>query len=209
MKKTILGFVFVLICSFALAQPASHRFFIGGDMGFSFSSNSTAINGNSEKTISQIGYTLLPLAGYMISNKLSAGAQLGIAGSTTKYLANLNGEIDKSFMFYASPFVRYYLISGTGGIFAEAIVNFGTGTDKTNFDISTLNTKNNITSISAGISPGIYYFITPKISLEAKIGWLGYQTEITKHSDNSKSVDSEFGFNLDPDFFYFGVIFLL
>jgi outer membrane protein len=209
MKNILVILTLILSSLPANAQPAGGKIFLGGNLGFSYTSQKTVYDGNSNVTLKRISYSVLPVAGYFLSDKIAVGAQLGISGSSEKPLSYENGQVNTTTMFYIGPLFRYYLISGTGGIFAEATINFGTGSDKRTYDNDILNTKDKLTSLSAGIAPGLYYYITPAISLEAKIGWLGYQTDIKKHEDDSKNTNSEFGFDLSPDLFFLGAIIML
>jgi hypothetical protein len=49
-----------------------------------------------------------------------------------------------------------------------------------------------------GISPGAYYYITPKIALIGKFGWLGFSSDITKYDSDNKDIDNRIEFSLRP-----------
>jgi hypothetical protein len=106
--------------------------------------------------------------------------------------------------FVINPFGRYYLISGTGGLFAEASVYNGFGSNKEYDETETL--KESVFDFSAGISPGVYYYVTSRLSLEAKFGWLGFETSVTG-DDESKDITNYFGLNISPDSFTFGLTY--
>ena len=84
-------------------------------------------------------------------DKLAIGAELGVSATITNYPGN-NPDKSTNAQFQIMPFARYYLISGTGGIFVEGGVGVGFGKRKTIYPTTTQET--NLTSFTAGITPG-------------------------------------------------------
>jgi len=114
-------------------------------------------------------------------------------------------NIEKSFAF--GFYLRNYITVNQGGLFLEESMSFGFS--KSEFiDFEDNNTSSR--SFSIGISPGIYYYLTEKIALEAKIGWLGYKTkrEIYSYRDYDR-VFNESGVSINPQNITMGIIFTL
>ncbi len=190
--KRILITVIVMALGYGLyAQPGAGNIFIGGDVGLYGNGSKTKIGGTSSDGIKSTQITILPKAGYFLSNKLAVGAELGVITSITNYPGN-NPDKSTGVQFHIMPFARYYLISGTGGIFVEGGVGIDFGKNKTIYPTTTQ--ESNLTKFSAGITPGIYYYVIPKLALEATFGWFGFSSTVEKAGDQ-KNISNSFGFD--------------
>jgi len=204
--KHLLFTMIVLMTGVALqAQPESGQLFVGGNFGIYSATEKFKDAGTITNERKNISIDLLPKAGYFLSDRLAAGVQAGVSSSVSKY-PDADPNKRSSVRFIIAPFGRYYLISGTAGIFTEASLEFAIGKRKTYNDAGTV--ESNLSSLSAGISPGVYYYLTPKISLEAKFGWLGFSSEVEKN-DDQKYIQNDGGLNLNLTGFSFGVMFVL
>jgi outer membrane protein len=205
MKRVLVIFIFAAAGLAAQAQPASGQLFVGGDIGFYGYTQKSKSGSTTTDERSYSAITIMPLAGYFLTDKLAVGAQIGITSGINK---NPDGNPEKitNFQFRFEPFGRYYLISGTGGIFAEASVGFGVGKSKYVYEDDTQET--NLTSFTAGISPGVYYYIFPKFALEAQFGWFGFSSEMEKDGDE-KQIENDFGFNFYSHGISLGFIYTL
>ena len=205
MKKFVcIAMLFCLAVS-ASAQPVAGKFFIGGNLSFYTVTDKTKTGGTTQSNSTDHYFTFLPMGGYFISDKLAVGARTGIDIQVYKTPdAFMDKEVVSTFVI--NPFGRYYLISGTGGLFAEASVYTGIGSDKEYYEAETF--KSNIFNFSMGVSPGVYYYITSRLSLEAKFGWLGFETNVTSE-DDTKDVTNYFGLSIAPDSFMFGLTYTL
>lgn len=187
------------------AQPEPGKIFIGGNIGIhsidqKFKDDGTITN---EETHSNL--IILPRAGYFLSERLAFGIQTGISSSVSKFPDDDPDKRSTS-LFVLAPFGRYYLTGGTGGIYAELTLGLGAGKSKVFYQTGTVET--NQTSLSFDIGPGLYYYMTPTIALEAKFGILGYSLDIEKDGDQ-KFVENEFIFNFFPSGITFGISFTL
>jgi outer membrane protein len=205
MKRVITLAVFAFMALSMGAQPASGNFFVGGILDFSAGANKSKSGGTTNVDSKTTGVTILPLAGYFLSDKLAVGAGLGFNGTMTKY-PGANLEKTTSSMLIIEPFARYYLLSGTGGIFAEAEALIGFGKNKTFY--TDVTNEANVMSLSIGITPGVYYYITPKLALEGKFGWIGFTSSSTKAGDN-KSINNNFELDVAPSYLSFGFTYVL
>ena len=178
MKKLIAIAMFLVACIGTNAQ-----IFVGGSLGF----ESTKATKDSD---SQINWSIVPEIGYKINKSFSVALQLGYS---YEYYESGNYIDDNSLdMFLISPYVRYTF--GKSGL-AKFFVDCG-GT------ISIIGGTYEGYIWGAGLRPGLIIEASEKISLVAKLGYMGY-------SANSDDLGggSSFGFGLDNSNFSFGVFY--
>lgn len=210
MKRiSIIVLSFLITGSTVISQPSAGKLFFTGNLSVYSVKDKSKTGGTTEDNLVVTSITFLPGAGYFLNDRLAVGASLGIDVAIAKDPEPFIGEPDKysQTMFYIGPFCRYYLIAGQGGIFAEASVEGGFGKDKVQYEGGSV--EGSLMNLIAGISPGVYYYITEKLALEAKIGWIGYQTEIVTDEDDNKEITSGFGIDLFPSGFAFGLTITL
>lgn len=206
MKKVTFIAIAWLVCIPLMAQPAGGKFFIGGHLSFYGTVNKSKDGNTTEKDGSTTYITVMPLAGYFLNDRVAVGAGIGFDTQIEKDPQSTIEKSTNSKMVF-NPFGRYYIISGTGGIFAEASMGFSFGTNKT-FTDEVIDTENEF-GFSALLSPGVYYYVTPRIALEAKFGWFGFITNVSGTGDDQKDIRNSFGIDLSPDSFIFGLTFTL
>jgi hypothetical protein len=195
-----------LICAPLIAQPAGGKFIIGGHFSLYGTVNKSKNGSTTEKNGSTTYFTIMPEGGYFLNDKIAVGAGLGFDTQIDK---NPQSTIEKSTTskMVFTPFGRYYLISGTGGIFAEASMGFSFGANKTFYNDVTDTEK--VFGYSALLSPGVYYYVTPSLALEARFGWFGFMSNVTKTANDQKDIQNSFGIDFSPDSFIFGLTFTL
>ena len=206
MKQLILIAIIRLLCMHLFAQPEGGNSFIGGHFSFYGTVDKSKSGNTTEKDGSSTYFTIMPFGGYFLNDRVAVGAGIGY---DTQIVKDPQSTIEKSSTskIVFSPFGRYYLISGTGGIFAEASMGFSFGTNKT-FTSDVVDTEN-VFGFSILLSPAVYYYVTPRLALEAKFGWLGFMSNITGTGSDQKDVRNGFGIDLSPDSFVFGLTFTL
>lgn len=181
MKKLFLSIAIALGVLTVSAQEAGSMW-VGGSVGFQYADE----GGGSSNT----SYKILPEFGYILSENLAVGANLGYAhieGSGSLQNIEFNGG--KADGFIIAPFVRYTFLKGSmGALFMD------TGVDYAHLKGSGIKA----TSIEAGFKPGLAFILSEKVSLIGKFGFLGYShTELGyNHIEYEKKADA-FGFNLD------------
>jgi outer membrane protein len=204
-QLTFIGIAW-LICMPIMAQPVGGKFFIGGHLSLYGTVDKSKIGSTTEKDGSTTYFTFMPVAGYFLNERVAVGAGIGFDTQIYKDPQSTIEKTTTSKMVF-SPFGRYYLVSGKGGIFAEASMGLSLGTNKS-FTSDVTDTQN-VLGFSALVSPGVYYYVTPKIALEAKFGWVGFMSTVTKFDNDQKDIHNSFGFDLSPDSFIFGLTFML
>jgi hypothetical protein len=188
------------------SQPSVGKVFIGGDLGFSFVTDKTG----SIKNSTTYNITALPKVGYFIGNKWAIGGILGLDSHTTIYPAgSLYAQKYKvtDNTFEGGIFNRFYLISGTGGLFTETSFLIGIAQSKTKLGDQT--SKGSSISVSGLESIGVYYYLTPKIAIEASYGWFGYTDVGWFDVYGSKHLTETLGFNFSASNLSFGMIITL
>jgi hypothetical protein len=206
MKQIMFITIACLVCMPIMAQPTGGKFFIGGHFSLYSTTNKSKNGSTTEKGLSDTYFTIMPVGGYFLNDKIAVGAGIGY---DTQIEKNPGSTLDKytTSKIVFNPFGRYYLISGIGGIFIEASMGYSFGKNKTHFNDVT-DTENEF-GYFAVLSPGVYYYVTPRLALEAKLGWLGFNGNVTKRANDQKDIRNSFGTDLSPDSFIFGLTFTL
>ncbi|MBN2481106.1 MAG: outer membrane beta-barrel protein [Bacteroidales bacterium] len=209
MKHICIVVLILLFGGKAMAQPASGKLFLGGNMSVYSMKDKSKIDATTQDNEITTTVDVLPGAGYFLGERLAAGAYLGMSAEITRYPDPLIGDPEKytALLYSVNPFLRYYLISGQAGIFAEASFESSFGNVRIHFTGGSYDYK--ATQFSAGIIPGVYYYISEKLALEAKIGWMGFVSETLSDEDDNKNNVTGFGFDLYPANILFGVTFTL
>jgi hypothetical protein len=189
-----------------MAQPTGNKFFIGGHFSLYGTVDKSKDGSTTEKDGSTTYFTVMPVGGYFLNDRVAVGAGVGFDLQIDKDPQSTIEKRTYSNMVL-NPFGRYYLIYGQGGIFAEASMGFSFGKNKTFSDEMT--ETDNVFGFSALLSPGVYYYVTPKIAIEAKFGWFGFRSDVTGQGDDNRDIQNSFGIDLSPDSFIFGLTFIL
>lgn len=193
MKRILLILAVTLVVMNGFSQPQAGKLFAGGS--FSVYNNSWKTKEGSSTTTNSksFSYGFNPNAGYFLSSRIAVGMRLGLSGSMYKYP---DAFVDKTtnLEFNIAPFGRYYLTQGNMGVFVQAEISAGFGANKT-FS-GDLNTVRNYNSFETHISPGIYYFVSPKVVIEAELGSIGGGISSHETGTDTRDVNSSFSFNL-------------
>jgi hypothetical protein len=206
MKKITFIVIVGLVCMPLMAQPTGGKFFVGGHFSLYSTVNKSKNGSTTEKGVSDTYFTLMPVGGYFLNDKIAVGAGIGFDTQIEKDPGSTIEKYTTSKVVF-NPFGRYYLISGTGGIFIEASMGYSFGTHKT-FTADVIDTEHEF-GFSVLLSPGVYYYITPRLALEAKFGWVGFISDVTNTGNDQKDIHNSFGMDLSPDSFIFGLTFTL
>lgn len=187
-----------------MAQPAAGKVFVGGDLLFAKATQKDKSDNTTSVTQEITQVQILPMAGYFLSDKFAIGTQLGLSTNVMKAPDGFATKKTYTGIVF-KPFARYYLISGTGGLFAEGYIGLENGNNKYETELGDYKTKYNL--FETGIAAGAYYYISPKLALECKIGNLGYSSETVTDEDDDKEISNTFGLDLGLSSLYFGLTF--
>jgi hypothetical protein len=206
MKRFLLLAVCIVPGLITQAQPTAGKILAGGFLGVTTYADKSKSGGTTNTNSVNTYVQLLPAAGYFLTDRLAVGASLGLEGTILK---NPGSTVEKTteMKFLFGPFARYYLISGTAGIYAEGSFTAGIGKHKLTYETTTY--EENLMSFGIGIKPGAYFYVTPKVAVEATVGWMGFSTEVLKDPDDNKEITNAFGFTLIPGQVSVGITILL
>jgi hypothetical protein len=204
------NFKLILVVLFTfLFLNANAQVFIGGDFGISSSSYKTLSDNSTEYKQSGFGYSLSPLFGKFLTDKIALGILADIASGSSK-LATDDTHSSKSFGVGAYPFVRYYIIQWNKfSVFGMGTAGIGYSKSKSYTD-GIIESKNSGLSYSIDFHPGISYTLSDKFSLETEIGLLrlGYVYYSSKSGPTEyHSSNFDFSGNLNLGGLSFGVIY--
>lgn len=172
----------VLAGTTAFAQPQKGDWMVGASIA------------NSQAYLSNNGYnqfqvSLLPSAGYFLTNRIAVGTGIGLSYAS-------GGHRQHYFHYSISPFARYYFSKKEGiqihkpVLFGEVSTAIGGHSivDKRNNYMQ----SNGYGAVGAGI--GLAYFITPNVSVE---GLLKLNSQNLYHTPNNGVIPSlNIGFNI-------------
>lgn len=214
MKKIYFTILLLGICVISFPQPEKGKLFIGGNIGFNVNTNDTKTDTSSTRNITARSLTILPMAGYFLSEKFAVGIRGGINMRTVETPAEVIYKNMRS-MVVINPFGRYYIwkygsgnglfsVAGAVGLFTDVSLYTAFGRERNYTDPDIFSQK--IQNFSFGVSPGIFYYLTNKFSFEAKFGWLGFESEMIDYGDK-KDITNNYGINLSPESFMLGMNF--
>ncbi|MFT5618058.1 MAG: opacity protein-like surface antigen [Arenicella sp.] len=219
MKSRTLFFSLLLIFSAQLgfSQIQEGAILLGGQFTFNVSETdygSNSFRDPSERTI----FIIQPQLGFALSEKLIVGTSLGYRNekeTRTDFFSGGPSSIEATEnLFAVAPFVRnYFEISEKFYFYLQGDASIG-------FGKATLEDENgnefqpeaDLTAFSIGVRPGVSFFVSDKVALEAEFGFLGYSQEKSKqefdfgggNSEIAKTTDSNYGLSLNSTTFNFG-----
>lgn len=199
MKNKILLSLAIIVSSFysLKAQIDKGDWLLGGSFGF----NSTNAYVNNSNSYTNSNGNFEPNVGVAIGKNSLIGLGFGLSYSTnSSHQSSLGFSSD---LFYK----KYFVIRNKMGCYLQLQGGILLETSKyTVIDSSGSSLKSNYKSYfyTAGITPGIYYEVAPRILLTANVGGLGYE-----YSNNGSGSWSSY---LNVSFlnnFTFGVDFII
>lgn len=201
MKKVFLFALAAFFTSGLLAQPRSGDFILGGEFFLGFRKGKTKENVMTQDRDHTLLITALPRFGYLLSGRLALGVYGGVDYSRTRWDDETSYEdVEKTFSF--GLFMRHYLNEGQGGVFLEETMGFGCYKPEAADYLPARRERN----FSVGIAPGVYFYATERLALEAKIGWLGFESRHRYYDELEKDfIASEFGIRFSPQDISLGI----
>ena len=158
-----------------------------------------AVGVNDAIKFSALGF--MPSVGYMVTENIGVGLNLGLSQDKTTFLDGNGGELNILTNNETSIglFGRYYAYHVEDFAFSGQLdVAFGFGKQKDEDKVLDVTTENDLSSFGVGISPGIQYWFSPSWSVTAQVGLLGFgSTTVTDPSD-TESKTTAFDASLFP-----------
>lgn len=201
MKKILLSAAAVMAFGLVSAQESTGS--AGFKQGDVFASG--AVGYSSEKTGDNKSdqFTVIPRAAYFVTDNIALGAQIGYTTGTETVEGPFGGSVDQDTnVFSAGVFGRYYFTPARNfSFFGQLGVDFATA--KTEIEGVPGEAKAN--GFNVGLAPGISYFVSDHIALEATFGLLGYNS-VKPDVDGAESTDTfDIGFDLEN--INFGIVY--
>jgi hypothetical protein len=161
MKKLI---VLLVLVTTAGQISAQHKFWLGGKVGFDSYSD--------DNDLKQSEVNISPTVGYLFSNKLAAGLDLGFKFETEKEKFSQETITTKTNQISINPFIRYYCDPcETLRFYSQFHVGYAFGST----DISNIDTKDEWNAFNTGLSVGLLYGLCERWALEMEWGALNYE----------------------------------
>lgn len=217
MKKLLL-ITFLAIYGTSVAQETEIKrvipkdtWSIGGSLNIGSSKTENFEVNQDDNTYSKgFSFGFIPKIGYTIANDLTVG--LGIGMEYAKSEDNYNDEesTNKSLGYIINPFIRKNFGAGKNlSLFLQAEGRYSLYERKYSDSDSYEDPSKRL---FIGLRPGLNYFLSNKIALEATIGSLGYNYSSYKYdidSASSKRESNTFNFDLSTSNINLGVLILL
>ncbi len=216
-RNLLFSLLLVLLVQVSFSQVKEGAILLGGQFTFDVSKvdyGSNSFREPSERTV----FIIQPQLGFALSERLIVGGSLGyrnVKNISTDFFFGGPSTIETTEnLFAVSPFVRnYFGITEKFYFYLQGDASIGFG--KSTFEDENGNEfqpEANLTALSIGVRPGLSFFVSDKVALEAEFGFLGYTQEKSKqefdigggNSETSEITDSNYGLNLNATTFNFG-----
>lgn len=191
MKKLIVMTALALFgAQFAKAQFSKGNVLLGGNVNVTTTSQKYDISSNKETSTS---FGISPKAGLALNQHWMVGIFVGDQFSFDKTTKDGKSVKTNSFFIMPGVFARnYHMIGNTSfAFYAEANAGYGFGQKKVDSEKT-----NKLQGFEANVLPGISYFVTKKLVLEAAFGGIRYTHLTDKYeASGEKQKTSEFSFD--------------
>lgn len=191
--------IFMIAAMAVAAVTANAQVWIGGNLGFNTETSKVEIAGfSTDNTTSN--FEIAPEIGYNLSDQWAVAIALGYAHTEGTSMTfgdeTVTGNINA---FTIKPYARYTFVkAGNFSAFCDGYVSYSTAHMQ--------NVENNINTFGIGLAPGIAYAVSPKVTLVAHVGKLGYDHTSYKQDTvvgEAKYTNNKFDFNITNSI-YFG-----
>jgi len=180
--------------------PAAGNIYLSGMVNFS-SEGSKDKDGN--KTSKGSNFGIMPVAGYMINDKLGLQALIGYNSATSDNDPDNEGGKKGTNTFSFGIGAKYFM--GKGKLFFSPSANFVYGSSTNKEEILKITDQSwsyektgSSSDITIAVLPAITYFFNSNWSGEFALGSLGYTSKISKDANGDKSgSNGEFALKAD------------
>lgn len=206
MKKSILTLALIFFVTVANAQ-----IFVGGGVGFNTQSGKVTISdGSNSKEVSSgtsTRFSIAPLIGYNLNEKLAVGFQAGFGMSDINSTPNVNPT--NSFIYwYANPFARYsFLKFNKFSVYGQGNLNISVNNSKVKVN-SSISSGPSSLNFGFSVFPGMLYDLNKRISLFTELNFFSLsfnhgiyttKSELEGNVTTTKSSGNTFNFGVSSD----------
>jgi len=200
----------LLVASFGFAQDDQDNFTIQKgqwNLEGSFSINSSQRDTDSsdfENSSSEnFNFSISPELGYAVADNLLVGLGVSYSYSKSEFNQVTDDRTSESNSIGFSPYIEKFFPLNADfalSIKGEARYSFGNSTSESNSNTS----ESDSNSFFIGFRPGINYFVSDQIFLQANFGALGYES-FKNEDDLNVNENNSFGLNLSTSSLFFGI----
>lgn len=194
---------------------------VGGNFSLGYSDFESTFNQQENLNNSQnFNINIVPNIGYAIGKNLILGVNIGVgygtgdsSSRTSGFPDNQSNAESESTSWNISPYVRAFLpIGKRAAFYVQGEVGFLTSNSSSSLEQNGLiNTDESTNTVySAGLRPGLTYFMNKRLALETQLGFFGYSTSTFEAEDENGSFSrtgefKNFGFNFNTSQLFFGL----
>ena len=190
----------------AFTMMAHAQIYVGGQLGFNSSSSTFKPNdGDDERNPRSRNFTIAPMAGYQVNEKLILGARLGFTQSSTTDF-NWFGDDDRrdrTTGFGLDIFAQYTCLTfGQFSLLTEASLGFGMANRNVRIGSNTTHAART-SAFNFEITPVLAFDLNERIRLFANLNFLSIGfTRLavrTPGDSDDRTVYNSFGFNFNSN----------
>jgi|GEM_PF-1210149 len=213
MKKIIYILGIVCFVTQVNAQVQKGTVMIGGNIGIYGTDHQDNYNASSFSALNtnkDFSLILKPQIGWFVSDRTQVGIAFEYAHNYTRqnlaFAGQDNVNISKRNLYTLNPYLTRYIhltdkLYLTGSF--NAMIGIGKGqneqtTSSTQNGTMTIQSKSDIVNLEANFAPGITYFLSQSLAINASIGRLYYSYDQNKY--NQKNSNGEYPKNKDKDY---------
>lgn len=180
----------VVVSNIALAQVSRGDKFLGGTLGLSTQDVPDSPNGGLTPEVRS--FSIYPSMGFLVSDNLAIGGQLGYYTYSNKSSGNYDFH---SHYFSIGIFTkRYFPISDSFLFTLTGTFQFRRGSEVYNDTAGQPLTESQLYDLSIGIRPGFLFFPSSHWGIEASIGTISYVYRSNLSTENtSNNFDLNYG----------------
>ncbi len=197
----------------SFAQISQGSLYFGGGFGFAITSNkekktfsggSTTVTSDGPRSTS---FSIVPGVGYFIVDKLAIGIDISFINESEKTPFDGSGSQagdynkESSNLISFTPYARkFFMLSDNFGFTGTFGVGVGFGSSKLESKRGNSTVTNDgpkITALEVGITPGLVFFPSKNVGLEANFGFVGFSSTTLKTENNiftTKNTETSVGF---------------
>ncbi len=181
----------------SFAQISQGSLYFGGGLGFAIASNKKTFSGGSTTVTSDgprsTSFSIVPGVGYFIVDKLAIGIDISFISKSKKEPDGSgsqagNYEKESSNLISFTPYARkFFMLSDNFGFTGTFGVGVGFGSSKLESkrgNSTVTNDESKITALEVGITPGLVFFPSKNVGLEANFGFVGFSSTTLKKEEN-------------------------
>jgi hypothetical protein len=214
MKKEISLLLIIFSFLSGYSQTKNGKIFIGGEFSIGGSTSTQNIGDTLNKYDgNSFGFRFIPTFGYFVKNNFAIGAKLNLEVSnskTTNENTNQGSDKSNSTIYGVGCFVRHYSEIVYNFFFTvECNLSYNYALEKRTNSNSYLNSQHRENNdIGFSITPGLVYFLTPKLGIQSTLGNIFCIYNTAKDiNQNTHSNSLLYGIHINYETLYVGLTY--